>query len=89
MAMYQCCVLPPRSLLGTLLLSFSSPPLPIPSVSEACCHGKIIIHEEFQMSPSPFSSAKSLLFNLTILVGLILDASLKPCPWARGKSLSW
>lgn len=86
------CTSAARSLLApssALCFSPSPRPPPQPSCFWSMLPWKIIIHEEFQMSPSPFSSAKSLLFNLIILVGLILDASLKPCPWARGKSLSW
>lgn len=53
MAMYQYCLLPPQH---SASHSFPLPlltPLPSPPVSQACCHGKVIIHKEFQIPPHP------------------------------------
>lgn len=53
MAIYQCCLLPPQHSASHSLPLPLLTPLPSPPVSQACCHGKVIIHKEFQIPPHP------------------------------------
>lgn len=93
--MYQCCLLPPQHSASHPLPLLT--PLPSPPVSQACCYGKVIIHKEFQIPPHPlrfgfliwFFFMLKICFQCNVWVGKAVSAFLKPCAWARERSLCW